>query len=48
MMEGLSGVMDLVVVFGEELGVVSDIVIDGLMVFGLKVKDSGYFVDVLV
>ncbi|QQS85816.1 phage tail tape measure protein [Staphylococcus carnosus] len=47
MMSGLPGIMDLAAASGEELGTVSDIVIDGLTAFGLEAKDSGRFADVL-
>lgn len=47
MIKGLPGVMDLAAASGEELGMVSDIVTDGLTAFGLEAKDSGHFADVL-
>ncbi|MDG0818986.1 phage tail tape measure protein [Staphylococcus equorum] len=47
MMSGLPGIMDLAAASGEELGIVSDIVTDGLTAFGLEAKDSGHFADVL-
>lgn len=47
MIKGLPGVMDLAAASGEELGMVSDIVTDGLTAFGLQAKDSGHFADVL-
>ena len=46
-MEGLSGVMMAAAASGEELGLVADIVTDGLTAFGLTAKDSNAFVDVL-
>ncbi|OEL06901.1 hypothetical protein AST13_02360 [Staphylococcus xylosus] len=47
MIKGLPGVMDLAAASGENLGMVSDIVTDGLTAFGLQAKDSGHFADVL-
>ncbi|GKV64677.1 MULTISPECIES: phage tail tape measure protein [unclassified Sporosarcina] len=47
MLDGLEGVMDLAAASGEDLGIVSDIVTDGLTAFGLSAKDSGRFADVL-
>lgn len=47
MLAGLEGVMDLAAASGEDLGMVSDIVTDGLTAFGLTAKDSGRFADVL-
>lgn len=47
MIKGLPGIMNLAAASGEELGLVSDIVTDGLTAFGLQAKDSGHFADVL-
>lgn len=47
MIKGLPGIMNLAAASGEELGIVSDIVTDGLTAFGLQAKDSGHFADVL-
>ncbi len=47
MLDGLEGVMDLAAASGEDLGIVSDIVTDGLTAFGLTAKDSGRMADVL-
>jgi TP901 family phage tail tape measure protein len=46
-MSGLNGIMMAAAASGEELGLVSDIVTDGLTAFGLSAKDSDAFVDVL-
>ncbi|WP_432352657.1 phage tail tape measure protein [Sporosarcina sp. A2] len=47
MLDGLEGVMNLAAASGEDLGIVSDIVTDGLTAFGLTAEDSGRFADVL-
>ena len=47
MMNGISGIMNLAVASGEDLGRVSDIVTDALTAFGLKAEDSAHFADVL-
>lgn len=47
MLSGIEGVMNLAAASGEELGLVSDIVTDGLTAFGLSAKDAGHFSDVL-
>lgn len=47
MLNGLSGVMNLAAASGEDLGLVSDIVTDGLSAFGLAASDSAKFADVL-
>ncbi|PTF68151.1 phage tail tape measure protein [Staphylococcus chromogenes] len=47
MLGGIDGVMQLAAASGEDLGQVSDIVTDSLTAFGMKVKDSGHFADVL-
>lgn len=46
-MDGLAGVMMGAAASGEDLGMVADIVTDGLTAFRLKAKDSNAFVDVL-
>lgn len=47
MLDSLAGVMDLAAASGEDLGLVSDIVTDGLSAFGLSAKEAGRFADVL-
>lgn len=47
MLNGIEGIMNLAAASGEELAGVSDIVTDALTAFGLQVKDSGHFADVL-
>src|SRR5690625_3453984 len=47
MLEGIDGVMSLAAASGEDLGLVSDIVTDGLSAFGLTAQDSARFADVL-
>lgn len=47
MLSGLPGVMNLAAASGEDLGLVADILTDGLSAFGLQAKDSGHFADVL-
>ncbi len=47
MLDGISGVMDLAAASGEDLGLVSDIVTDGLTAFGLSAKESARMADVL-
>jgi TP901 family phage tail tape measure protein len=47
MMEGLEGIMNLAAASGEDLGMVSDIVTDGLTALGLSAKESGKLADVL-
>lgn len=47
MLDGLSGVMNLAAASGEDLGLVSDIVTDGLTAFGMSAKDSAKFADIL-
>ena len=47
MLDSLSGVMDLAAASGEDLGLVSDILTDGLTAFGLSAKEAGRFADVL-
>ena len=47
MADGLSGVMDAAAASGEDLGLVSDIITDGLSAFGMQAKESGHFADVL-
>lgn len=47
MMDGLPAVMNLAAASGEDLGMVSDIVTDGLTAFGMGAKDASHFADVL-
>ncbi len=47
MLGGISGVMDLAAASGEDLGLVADIVTDGLTAFGLAADQSARFADVL-
>lgn len=47
MLDGLEGIMNLAAASGEDLGLTSDIVTDGLTAFGMSAKDSGRFADVL-
>ncbi|MDE6181688.1 MAG: phage tail tape measure protein, partial [Eubacteriales bacterium] len=47
MLDGLSGVMNLAAASGEDLGLVSDILTDGLTAFGMSAKDSAKFADIL-
>lgn len=47
MLNGISGIMSLAAASGEDLGQVSDIVMDALSAFKLQAKDAGHFADVL-
>lgn len=47
MLDSLDGVINLAAASGEDLGLVSDILTDGLTAFGLSAKESGRFADVL-
>lgn len=47
MLEGLPGVLNLAAASGEDLGIVSDIVTDGLTAFGYGAQDAAHFADVL-
>lgn len=47
MLGGLPGIMNLAAASGEDLGMVSDIVTDGLTAFGMKAGEAGHFADVL-
>lgn len=47
MLSGIEGVMNLAAASGEDLATTSDIVTDALTAFGLSVKDSGHFADIL-
>ena len=47
MADGLQGAMNLAASAGEDLGLTTDILTDGLSAFGLEAKDSGHFADVL-
>jgi phage tail tape measure protein, TP901 family len=47
MLSGIEGVMYLAAASGENLGTVSNTVIDALTGFGLQAKDSAHFADVL-
>ena len=47
MLDGIEGIMNLAAASGEDLATTSDIVTDALTAFGLTVKESGHFADVL-
>ena len=47
MLYGIEGILNLATASGEDLGMVSDIVTDGLTAFGLTARDTDRFVDVL-
>lgn len=47
MTEGIAGIMNLAAASGEDLGITSDIVTDGLTAFGMAAKESGRFADVM-
>ena len=47
MLDGIDGMMSLAAASGAELATVSDIVTDGLSMFGLEAKESARFADVL-
>ena len=45
--EAMPGVLDLAAASGEELALVSDIITDNLVAFGLSTKDTTHFADVM-
>lgn len=47
MVDGLAGIMNAAAASGEDLGLVSDIITDGLTAFGMSAEDSGRMADVL-